>query len=247
MFKKLLLVMGVAFGLTLSVTSHAKQLLIATDISGVPFTVKEGNSLSGFDVQLWDAIAKKLNLDYKLQAMDFSGVIPGLQTGNVDGAIAAISINDKRKRVLDFSDPYYDAGLAIMTRVGDVNKYKTVEDLKHAKISAKTGTVAVDYLKRHGLKNNVMLFPNSDNVYLSLKNGLVDVVVDDTPSLRYFVRIAGEGKVTVSAELTTDDQFGIAFPKGSKLTAQVNRALKELKADGTYQKIYDRWFGEYQQ
>ena len=94
-------------------SAQAKELVVATDTAFVPFEFKQGNTYTGFDVDLWAAIAKELKLQYKLQPMDFNGIIPGLQTKNIDVALAGITIRDDRKKVIDFSDPYYESGLAI--------------------------------------------------------------------------------------------------------------------------------------
>ena len=107
-------------------SAQAKELVVATDTAFVPFEFKQGNTYTGFDVDLWAAIAKELKLQYKLQPMDFNGIIPGLQTKNIDVALAGITIRDDRKKVIDFSDPYYESGLAIL--VGDKNT-----DIKDAK------------------------------------------------------------------------------------------------------------------
>ena len=86
-------------------SAQAKELVVATDTAFVPFEFKQGNTYTGFDVDLWAAIARELKLQYKLQPMDFNGIIPGLQTKNIDVALAGITIRDDRKKVIDFSDP----------------------------------------------------------------------------------------------------------------------------------------------
>jgi len=80
----------------------AGPLLVAVDTAFVPFEFKEGDKYVGFDIDLWDAVAKELKLDYKLQPMDFNGILPALQTKNVDVALAGITIKEERKKVIDF-------------------------------------------------------------------------------------------------------------------------------------------------
>ncbi|AIL32266.1 hypothetical protein IX83_02100 [Basilea psittacipulmonis DSM 24701] len=223
--------------------SQAKTLQIGLDVSCVPFMIQKGNTLTGFDVEIWRAIAKKLDLEYNFQPMEFSGVIPGLQTRNLDVAVASLTINEKRKKIVEFSDPYYDAGLSALTRIEDKDKYNSLEALKGAKIAVKIGTSAVDFLKKNGITENITYYPNDDNMYLALKTHRVNAVVYDTPNLRYFAKVGGEGKVAVATDLVSDEQYGIAFPKGSKLVHDVNRALKEIREDGTYDAIYEEWFG----
>ena len=97
--KSVLKVSLAALTLAFAVSSHAadKKLVVATDTAFVPFEFKQGDKYVGFDVDLWAAIAKELKLDYELKPMDFSGIIPALQTKNVDLALAGITITDERK------------------------------------------------------------------------------------------------------------------------------------------------------
>jgi glutamine transport system substrate-binding protein len=88
------------------------------------------------------------------------------------------------------------------------------------------------------------LFPNIDNAFLELATGRVDAVVHDTPNVQYYAKTAGSGKVKVVGSLKSGDFYGIAFPKGSDLVPVVNKALADLKANGTYDKLYETWFGK---
>ena len=84
-----------------------------------PLNLSQGNKYVGFDIDLWEAIAKKMNVSYELRPMDFGGLIPGLQSRNLDVAMAGITITDARKQVVDFSDGYYDADLLMAVKSGD--------------------------------------------------------------------------------------------------------------------------------
>ncbi|NGM88563.1 glutamine ABC transporter substrate-binding protein GlnH [Parapusillimonas sp. SGNA-6] len=220
-----------------------KELLVATDTAFVPFEFKQDGKYTGFDIELWDAIAKEAGLKYSLRPMDFNGIIPGLQTRNVDVALAGITIRDDRKKVIDFSDPYYESGLAIL--VGkDNNDIKTAQDLKDKTVAVKIGTATVDYLKANVPSAKLKLFPNIDNAFLELQTGRVDAVVHDTPNVQYFAKTSGEGRVKVVGSLKSGDFYGIAFPKGSELVPVVNKALKTLQSNGQYDALYKKWFGE---
>ena len=156
-----------------AVQAQGKELVVATDTAFVPFEFKQGNTYTGFDVDLWAAIAKELNLKYKLQPMDFAGIIPGLQTKNIDAALAGITIRDDRKKVIDFSDPYYESGLAIL--VGEKNTdIKDAASLAGKTVAVKTGTATVDFLRSQVPDAKLKLFPNIDNAYLELATGRVD-------------------------------------------------------------------------
>ena len=221
--------------------ARAQTLLVAVDTAFVPFEFKQGDKYVGFDIDLWDAVAKELKLDYKLQPMDFIGILPALQTKNVDVALAGITIKDDRKKVIDFSDGYYDSGFMLM--VPTSSPIKGTDDLKGKSLALKTGTSAVDYAKANFAGTDLRLFPNIDNAYLELQTGRVDAAMHDTPNVLYFIATAGKGKVKAVGAQMMAHQYGIGFPKGSPLVPKVNGALAKIKADGRYATIYRKWFG----
>src|SRR6516225_11275626 len=124
-------------------TARAETLVVAVDTAFVPFEFKQGDKYVGFDIDLWDAVAKELKLDYRLQPMDFNGILPALQTKNVDVGLAGITIKDDRKKVIDFSDGYYDSGFMLMVPAN--SPIQGAADLKGKQLAVKTGTSAADY------------------------------------------------------------------------------------------------------
>lgn len=240
---KLLTAASLAVSLTAPIctpAAAAEPLLVAIDPAFIPFEFKQGDSYVGFDIDLWDAVAKELKLPYKLQPMDFNGILPALQTKNVDLAIAGITIKDERKKVIDFSDGYYDSGLLLM--VASDSKIGGVADLKGKTLALKTGTAAVDYAKAHFAGTTLRLFPNIDNAYLELMTGRVDAAMHDTPNVLHYIATMGAGKLKAVGTQMMAHQYGIGFPKGSPLRTQVNAALAKIKADGRYTEIYKKWF-----
>jgi glutamine transport system substrate-binding protein len=111
-------------------------------------------------------------------------------------------------------------------------------------VAVKTGTATVDFMKSQVPDAKLKLFPNIDNAYLELATGRVDAAVHDTPNVQYYANSAGKGKVKVVGNVKSGDFYGIAFPKGSDLVPQVNKALATLKANGQYDAIYAKWFGQ---
>lgn len=230
-------------GAVATAAAQDKELIVATDTAFIPFEFKQGNTYTGFDIDLWAAIAKELDLKYKLQPMDFNGIIPGLQTKNIDVALAGITIRDDRKQVIDFSDPYYESGLAILVAENNTD-VKAAGDLSGKSVAVKTGTATVDFMKKEVPDAELRLFPNIDNAYLELATGRVDAAVHDTPNVQYYANTAGKGRVKVAGTVKSGDFYGIAFPKGSELTPKVNEALATLKSNGQYDEIYTKWFGK---
>lgn len=219
----------------------AKPLLVAVDTAFVPFEFKQGDQYVGFDIDMWDTIAKDLGLEYKLQPMDFSGILPALQTNNIDAALAGITITEERRKAIDFSDGYYDSGFILM--VGVDSDIKSPEDLKGKTLSLKTGTSAANYAKEHFKDTTLRQFPNIDNAYLELQTGRVDAAMHDTPNVLYYIKEAGQGRVKTVGDQMLAHEYGIAFPKGSKIIPQVNEVLAKMKTDGRYDAIYEKWFG----
>ncbi|HEY7804402.1 MAG TPA: transporter substrate-binding domain-containing protein, partial [Orrella sp.] len=116
-------------------------------------------------------------------------------------------------------------------------------DLDGKSLAIKTGTSAADYAKANFTGTELRQFPNVDNAYLELVTGRVDAAMHDTPNVLYFANTAGKGKVKVVGEQMMAHEYGIGFPKGSELVPQVNQALANMKQDGRYDAIYEKWFG----
>src|SRR5262245_41471129 len=117
-----LLVTAVAAAIALIQPSHADDLIVATDTAFVPFEFKQGDKYVGFDIDMWDAIAKEIGVTYQLQPMDFNGILPALQTKQIDVGLAGITIKPERQKVIDFSDGYYDSGFMLMVRTDSTIK-----------------------------------------------------------------------------------------------------------------------------
>ncbi|GIK97500.1 MAG: amino acid ABC transporter substrate-binding protein [Alphaproteobacteria bacterium] len=239
--KALLAAAVAASALLFAQAARADDLVVATDTAFVPFEFKEGDTYVGFDIDLWDAIAQEIGVTYTLQPMDFNGIIPALQTGQVDVALAGITIKEERQKVIDFSDGYYDSGFLLMVPAD--SDIQGPEDLKGKTLAVKTGTSATDYAKENFTETELRQFPNIDNAYLELQTGRVDAAMHDTPNVLYYIATAGGGKVKAVGEQMMAHEYGIGFPKGSELVAKVNAALADMKADGRYAAIYKKWFG----
>lgn len=236
--KKLAAVVALAITTTSAV---AEELIVATDTAFVPFEFKQDGVYVGFDIDMWDAIATDLGVKYELRPMDFNGIIPALQTGQVDVALAGITIKDSRKEVIDFSDGYYDSGFLLMVPAD--SDIKGEADLAGKSVALKTGTSAADYANENFAESELRLFPNIDNAYLELRTGRVDAAMHDTPNVLYYIANAGNGDVKAVGEQMLAHEYGIGFPKGSEWVQRVNTSLAAMKADGRYDAIYSKWFG----
>ncbi len=238
--RKALILVGVLM-FCAAANGMAKKLVVGVDANFMPFEFKVDGKLTGFDVELWDAIAKDLGLDYQWQTMDFNGIIPALQSRSIDAAIAGITVKSEREKVVDFSYPYYDAGLIILVRA-DNEDIATIEDFEDKVVATKLGTTSADFLKTVPTRD-VKLLPNTDNLFMELLSGGADAVFFDSPPLLYYAKNQGQGKVKTVGPLYQGQSYGIAFPQGSELREQVTITLLKFMEDGTYAELYKKWFG----
>lgn len=222
------------------------RLQAVTDPSFVPFEMKDQSSgkMVGFDMDILREVADRAGFDYHLRTMDFNGIIPALQTGNADVALAGITITDKREKVVDFSESYYDSGLRILVPAGN-DEVENIDDLEGKRIATKIGSTSYDFLNEHfGKKADIKPYPGTSDMYLALMSHSVDAVFYDAPNVAYFARTKGEGKAKTVGPLYEGQEYGIAFKDGSQWVEPTNKALAAMKDDGTYAKIYKKWFGE---
>ena len=220
-----------------------KVLKVATspDFSPFEFLDDKGN-IVGFDVDLMNAIGKKINREVKFQNSSWDGLIPALQAGNVDVVIAGMAITPERKEQVLFSDAYYDTGLGIF--VSKKSGIKGIDDLKGKKIAVQVGTLGQDLAEKiEGAQ--VKKLSVSADTFLELKNGTVDAVINHIPVFKYYVKTTGAQDFEVAGPPLTAASDGIAVKKGNQaLVDEINKALKELKASGEYDAMYEKWFGE---
>lgn len=237
------LVCGAVIGLSLAFATHAaaERLIVATDTAFVPFEFMQDGQYVGFDIDMWATIAEENGWEYELRPMDFSGIIPALQTGQVDVALAGITIRPDREEVIDFSDGYYDSGFTLMVPVD--SDIEGVDDLAGKSLAVRMGTSAADYADEHFTETGIRKLPNIDNAYLELRTGRVDAAMHDTPNVLYYIATAGDEQVKAVGETMMAHEYGIGFPKGSPLVEDVNAALGNMRDDGRYDDIYEKWFG----
>lgn len=227
-----------------TVFAAEKPLIVAHDTNFKPFEFKDQKGhYTGFDIDLWDAIAKKAGLAYTFQPMDFNGIVPGLQTGQLDVGIAGMTITPERSKVIAFSTPYYDSGLQLIVRSDD-KAITGINDLAGKVIATKLGTSSEAFAKAFGKAKEVKLYPNNDAMFMELLTGGADAVLFDLPVVQEFSTTAGKGKVKLAGPIYEGQAYGIGFPQKSAYIEKVNKALAELKADGTYDKLYTKWLGE---
>ena len=238
-------VLAAILGASMLFSAQAGTLHVGTEATFAPFEFQEEGSdkLSGFDMDLIRAIGAKMGYKVEIANMGFDALIPALNTGNIDVAIAGMSITDERKQAVGMSDPYYTSGLIVMVQK-DNNDIKSIEDLKGKRIAAQIGTTGA--AKAHSVEGAVVTeFNTNTESAMELTNGGVDAVINDSPVIGYYLAQGGSEVAKTVGDVMEAEQYGIAVKKdNTKLLEDINKALAELKKDGEYDKIYKTWFGE---
>jgi glutamine transport system substrate-binding protein len=218
---------------------------VATDSNFVPFEFQNPDTgeMEGFDIELIQALADESGVEIEFETLEFSGLIAGMETGRFEIGIAGITITDERKEKIDFSDPYYDAGLITVVEA-DNKEITSMDDLSGKKVATRTGSTSYDYLTEKYPDAEVVPFEGIVEAYMELRSGRIDAVVYDSPNALYYVNEKAEGSLKVVGDIAEAQQYGIAFKQGSELVSPFNEALEKFKEDGTYDDIYEKWFGE---
>ncbi len=206
------------------------------------FTDKDGN-LVGFDIDVTNALCEQMKAKCEIVAQDWEGIIPGLQSNKYDAIVAGMAITDERKQAVDFTDPYFSSGLLLIAKKGsDINQ----TNLDGKTVGAQKSTVASDYLEEKSPKAKTSLYDTQDNANMDLINGRVDaVLVDQVVGTDWLSKDEAKDFEQKGETISTGkDDFGIAVRKGDELAGKFNKALAEIKANGTYDKISMKYFGK---
>lgn len=220
----------------------AKKIRVATDATFPPFEMvdEQTKQLTGFDVELMNALAKKAGFEVEWTNVGFDSMLAGISECQYDAAIAAITITEDRKATMDFSDPYINAGQIVTVRK-ETTDIKSKDDLSGKKIGAQIGTTgAIEAGKIAGAE--VKTYDAYDQAFLDLANGQIDAVIADYPTTLAFLATNPDKLMTVG-EVFTDENYGIAIckKKSSEFMGPINEALKALKDDGTVKKLEEKW------
>ncbi len=214
----------------------------AIDPTFPPMEYIQDGKRVGFDIDMANALSAKMGRTLEYTEMDFKGMIPSVISGRQDIVLSAIYITDERKQVVDFTDPYFTAGLVVMVKKGDQSIQKP-SDLKGKRVAVQVGTKSIAWLKEHYPEANLVEVEKNEAMFNSLETNRADAVVTGKPAALLYSKERGTTRVL--AEPLTREDYGIAVSKKQpKLREAFNKAIQAIKADGTYDKIMIRWFGK---
>ncbi|MGH3366622.1 MAG: transporter substrate-binding domain-containing protein [Nocardioidaceae bacterium] len=219
------------------------NLTVCTHLPYKPFQFNQGGQVVGFDVDIMDLVAKELGLQQKVINTPFEGIQSGqaLNTGECDAAAAGMTITEDRAKVLDFSDPYFEATQALLVKKG--SGISGLEDLAGKSLAVQEGTTGEIYAEENApADTEIRTFEDLALLTTAVKTGQVDAGINDNGVLYDYVR--SNPDTEVATEFNTGEQYGIAVQKNQndELLATINDVLAQAKKDGTYDRIYRKWF-----
>jgi ABC-type amino acid transport substrate-binding protein len=222
-------------------TLQSGQLLVGSDIPYPPFEFGNAPDYTGFDVELMDAIGKRLGVEVVWRDAPFNPIFNNLRNGTFDAVISAATITPKREQIVAFSDPYYDSNQSILVRA-DESGITSEADLDGKSIGVQQGTTGEEKAKAIS-GAQVRSYPAAQGAFNALLTGQVDAVVNDLPVSADFAK--QNNGVKVVGEIKTGEQYGIAVSKDNPgLLAAINKQLAALRSDGTYETLYKKYFGQ---
>jgi polar amino acid transport system substrate-binding protein len=222
-------------------TKSAGKIAFGVDDAYPPMEYRdEKNALVGFDIDFGNAIAKKLGLKAEWVTTAWDGILPSLKSSKFDAILSSLSITDKRKLEIGFSEPYIMGGPIIITKK-DSTSIKSANDLKGKIVGVQLGSTGDNAVSEISGTKEVKKYDKIPQALLDLTSGRIEAVVADDQVGRYYVGLDAS-KYLVAGKLN-DEPFGIGFRKEDKALADaVQKAINDLKADGTLSKISLKWF-----
>jgi polar amino acid transport system substrate-binding protein len=224
----------------------AKVYVVGTDAAYVPFeSQNDKGEIVGFDIEVVQAVAKKAGIEVKFINTPWEGIFNSLNQGDRDLLVSAITITAERKQTMDFSTPYFDAQQLIAVKKD--SKIAKFNDLKKLKVGVQNGTTGDEVVTKLQGKDspNIKRFEATPLALKELEAGGVDAVVADNGVVEHYVNNnSGTQFKTITDASFSPEQYGLAVKKGNtELLEKLNKGLADIKTDGTYDKIYAKYFG----
>jgi polar amino acid transport system substrate-binding protein len=208
-----------------------------------PFNNKNpSGQVVGFDYDIAMALCAKMKAECEVVTSDWDGIIPALNAKKYDFIVSSLSITEDRKQAVDFTDPYYSNKQQFVAKKGV--EFKTdIDSLKSKQLGTQRATQAATWLEDN-VGGDIKLYDTQENAYLDLASGRVDALLADKYAIYDWLKSEPGLKYEFKGEPINDsDKVGIALRKNDDtLRNKLNRALKEIKEDGTYKKINDKYF-----
>ncbi len=238
-------VLAAAAFAALSVSAvHAESYRVGSEGAYPPFNTKDASgNITGFDIDIANALCAEMKADCTIVAQDWDGMIPALNNKKFDFVVASMSITEERLKAVSFTDPYYSNKLQYVAKKGtdlDISP----EAMKSKTIGAQRATLAAEWLEKNVPGAKVSLYDTQENAWLDLEAGRTDAVIADVyPAYEWLQSETGKNFEFKGEPVFDDDKIGIAVRKAdTDLLAKLNTALKTIMDNGTYAKINEKYF-----
>lgn len=219
-------------------TATPGVLTMGTNAAFPPYEYYEGDKIVGIDAEILEAVANKIGLELKIEDMEFGSILATLNTGKIDVGAAGMTVTDERKKSVDFSTSYAQGVQVVIVKEG--SDIKAIEDLEGKKIGVQIATTGDIYASEQFGEGNVDKYDKGADAVLALNNDKVQAVIIDNEPAKNFVA-ANKGLQILETEYAVED-YAIAVSKENpELLKAIDKALAELKADGTLQAIVDKY------
>lgn len=219
------------------------KLTNCTGLPYEPFEFEKDGKVIGFDVDLVDLVAKELGVTQDIIDTPFDGITSGadFNSAKCDLSAAGMTITEDRKKDIDFSDPYFDATQALVSKKG--SGVSGLDQLKGKKLAVQNTTTGQEYATKNATGVELVVFEDLGLLLTAVETGSVDAGINDNGVLYDWVKKKPEFEV--SKEFDTGEQYGIGFKKGNTaLQKVINDVLAKTKSSGEYDKIHEKWFGK---
>lgn len=250
-FQKIIVIilsMICVLGISMNVRAQEKRTLtVGTNAEYAPFDyLDENGNITGFDIDLIEAIAKSQDIEIVWRDLPFDSLIGSMEAGDLDVIAAAIGPTSERKKSVDFSDVYYTGSQSIICRKG--NDIKTFKDLAGLKVAVLEGStadlIASGENQDYGIVEDaqVVRFKNASSAVMELLNGGVDATLIDSIMAENFCGQT-EGLMQTVVKGTENDSVFCVQKGNSEMLKIINTGLAEIRENGTYDEIYEKYFG----
>jgi len=215
-------------------------LTVGSDIPYAPFEMGKAPDYTGFDIELVDNIAEKLGLTPKIQDTAFDTIFTDVAQGKFDMVASAATITPERQHAVNFSDPYFESEQALLVPPG--SDIATVDDLAGKTVAAQDGTTGEAYANDNTDASQVRGLPTGAAAIAAVVNGQAQAAIVDAP-VAEDAESKGQSGFEIATNIPTGEYYGFAFSKNTpELLKAVNGALSDLIDNGTYEKIFRKYF-----
>ncbi|MBQ1516718.1 MAG: amino acid ABC transporter substrate-binding protein [Clostridia bacterium] len=217
------------------------KLVMATNASFPPYEYYENETIVGIDAEVAALIADKLGMELEIKDMEFGSIIGAVQTGSVDMGMAGMTVTEDRLVTVDFSDTYATAVQVVIVKEG--SEIQSVDDLTGKKIGVQENTTGDIYASEDFGEENIKRYSKGNDAVAALAAGIIDaVIIDNEPAKSY---VAANDGLAILETSYADEEYAIAISKeNTELKEKINKALGELKADGTLDSIIKKYIPE---